>query len=128
MVQLPAMICKDQKPFFINSWTHNTTPPFKTPPQINFLRFIHSFSFSFSLHFSFIHTQTHLQRCVLMVDYSISTTTMAISPVYQSHGCIEKKHWWLTNKKVLTNSLLFIHFYSYTFIQTFFIRRSLISM
>ncbi|KAI3741757.1 hypothetical protein L1987_59433 [Smallanthus sonchifolius] len=34
-----------------------------------------------------------------MVDHCISTTTtMVASP---SHGCVEKKHWWLTNKKIV---------------------------
>lgn len=35
-----------------------------------------------------------------MVDHCISTTssTMVASPPY---GCVEKKHWWLTNKKIV---------------------------
>ncbi|KAM0071866.1 putative DnaJ domain, tetratricopeptide-like helical domain superfamily [Helianthus debilis subsp. tardiflorus] len=34
-----------------------------------------------------------------MVDHCfLSTTTMVASP---SHGCVEKKYWWLTNKKIV---------------------------
>nr|XP_043620650.1 uncharacterized protein LOC122592476 [Erigeron canadensis] len=31
-------------------------------------------------------------------NYSSSTSTMVASPF---HGCVEKKHWWLTNKKMV---------------------------
>ncbi|KAK9055856.1 hypothetical protein SSX86_026943 [Deinandra increscens subsp. villosa] len=33
-----------------------------------------------------------------MVDHYISTTTMVASP---SHGCVERKYWWLTTKKIV---------------------------
>ncbi|KAI3780564.1 hypothetical protein L2E82_10548 [Cichorium intybus] len=33
-----------------------------------------------------------------MIHHFVSATTMVSTP---SHGCIEKKQWWLTNKKIV---------------------------
>ncbi|KAI7748448.1 hypothetical protein M8C21_007606 [Ambrosia artemisiifolia] len=36
-----------------------------------------------------------------MLDHLLSTTTTLTMAVSPSHGCVEKKHWWITTRKIV---------------------------
>ncbi|KAL4572169.1 hypothetical protein LXL04_018938 [Taraxacum kok-saghyz] len=83
------MIWKDQN---LSLSPHSWHLIYTQPPLLHLKPFP---SLQINIH-SFIHSYTQTIG-MLMVDHCISTTMVA-SP---SHGCVEKKYWWLTNKKIV---------------------------
>ncbi|KAK9076543.1 hypothetical protein SSX86_004877 [Deinandra increscens subsp. villosa] len=70
---------------------HNPSAPLHLKPSTSLI----------SLHTlcnKFINAAQRGGRGILIVDHSLSTSTMAVFP---SQACVEKRHWWITNKKIV---------------------------